>query len=91
MTQSGTATIAAVSETAPRSIDVPELIDRLAERLRCSSDVDLPHSYFVEQVRLGLGGTNLTDQMVANDIEGPGRKQQRTAAQSVFHAWAMPD
>lgn len=91
MAQSGTATIPAVSDTAARAIDAPELIDRLAERLRASSDVDLPHSYFVEQVRLGLGGIDLADQMIANDIESAGRKQQKTAAQSVFHAWAMPD
>jgi hypothetical protein len=91
MAQSGSATIPAVSETTDRAIEVPELIDRLAERLRASSDVDLPHSYFVEQVQLGLGGKHLADHLIANDIEGVGRKPQKMAAQSVFHSWAMPD
>jgi hypothetical protein len=72
-------------------IDAPELIDRLAEQLRQSSDVDLPHSYFVEQVRLGLAGKDLSDRLAANDIETGSHRGKRQPARSVFHAWAMPD
>ena len=56
MTPSSTVSVSRVSELEDRAIEAPELIDRLAEQLRQSSDVDLPHSYFVEQVQLGLAG-----------------------------------
>ncbi len=77
--------------TTDRALDAPELIDRLAEQLRATSGVDLPHAYFVEQVQLGLGGRDLTDIAAANDIEGASRRRHPQANSSVFHAWAMPE
>ena len=91
MSPSSAVTSPRVSEPADRTIEAPELIDRLAEKLRASSDVDLPHSYFVEQVRLGLADKNLADRLAANDIESGGHRGRRQPARSVFHAWAMPD
>ncbi|MBW8318632.1 MAG: hypothetical protein K0M47_04465 [Rhizobium sp.] len=73
------------------SFEKPELIDRLAEKLRATSDVDLPHSYFVEQVRLGLAGRDLADLAAANHIEGASRQPPPQVSGSVFRAWAMPD
>lgn len=74
-----------------RVLNTPDFIDRLAEELRASSDVDLPHSYFVEQVRLGLAGHDLTDVAAANDIEGYRAKHPQQANGTVFRAWAMPE
>ncbi|MBB4104724.1 hypothetical protein [Allorhizobium borbori] len=37
-------------------LNTPEFIDRLATELRSQGDVDLPHSYYVEQVKLRLAG-----------------------------------
>lgn len=91
MTPSSSVSVARVSEPVDHALDAPDLIDRLAEQLRQSSDVDLPHSYFVEQVRLGLAGKSLTDRLAANDIESGSHRGQRQQARSVFHAWAMPD
>ncbi len=79
------------SATTDRALDAPELIDRLAEQLRATSGVDLPHAYFVEQVQLGLGGRDLTDLAAANDIEGASRRRPPQANGSVFRAWAMPE
>ncbi len=91
MSPSSAVTSPRVSEPADRTIEAPELIDRLAEKLRASSDVDLPHSYFVEQVRLGLAGADLTDHAAANAIESGAHRGKRAATQSVFDAWARPD
>ena len=74
-----------------KSLDTPEFIERLAEQLRATSDVDLPHAYFVEQVRLGLAGRDLTDLAAANDIEGASRPRTQQAGSSVYRAWAMPE
>ncbi|MCM2398877.1 hypothetical protein NBH19_22610 [Rhizobium sp. S95] len=76
---------------ADRALEAPEFIDRLAEELRASSDIDLPHAYFVEQVKLGLSGRELTDVEAANDIEGYTRPPHARVAASVFNCWAMPE
>ncbi len=71
--------------------ETERIIDRLAEELRASGGVDLPHSYFVEEVRLRLAGRDLsaldTDQTMKTLIRGWKPK----AAPSVFNAWAMPE
>lgn len=79
------------STTSRLAFDRPELIDRLAEKLRATSDVDLPHAYFVEQVRLGLAGRDLADLAAANHVEGASRRPPPQASGSVFRAWAMPE
>lgn len=79
------------SAATDRALNKPEFIERLAEQLRATSDVDLPHAYFVEQVRLGLAGRDLTDLAAANDIEGASRPRTQQAGSSVYRAWAMPE
>ena len=91
MTPSSSVFVPRVSEPADRAMGAPQLIDRLAEELRASSDVDLPHSYFVEQVRLGLAGRDMADRVVANDVESGAPRSRKANAGAVFHAWSMPD
>lgn len=68
-----------------------ELIDRLAEQLRASSDVHLPHVYFVEQVKLQLAGRDPNDRETLADLETSVRRSVARTPRSVFQAWAMPD
>ncbi|WP_235916415.1 MULTISPECIES: hypothetical protein [Alphaproteobacteria] len=79
------------SASSEHFLDTPEFIDRRAEELRASSGVDLPHSYFVEQVRLALARHDLTDITAANDVEGNSSKRMSRTGSSVFRAWAMPE
>jgi hypothetical protein len=74
-----------------RQMDLAELIDRLAEELRATSDVDLPHAYFVEQVRHTLAGRTITSDQAANDAAALVRKRAVYNDGAVFQAWAMPD
>ena len=77
-------------ETAMES---PELIDRMAEELRASSDASLPHSYFVEQVKLGLAGHTIHASGAANDA-GPAPARKMAASDcgaSIFQSWARPE
>lgn len=79
------------STATDRALDALEFIDRLAEQLRATSGVDLPHAYFVEQVQLGLADRDLADLAAANDIEGAPRRRHPQTNGSVFRAWAMPE
>ncbi len=67
-----------------RPLGSKEFIDRLAEDLRQSSDTDLPHSYFVEQVKLQLAGETRPD--TAEDA--PARRYQTS---DCFKSWAFQD
>lgn len=79
-------------EEPSRSLDTPELIERLAENLRLTSGIDLPHAYFVEQVKLQLAGSTAFDaSLVANadgNKAGSGSQYQSAA---LFKAWAIPE
>lgn len=79
------------SSASERAIESPELIDRLAEELRASSDVGLPHAYFVEQVKLRLAGKTTDHHRAANDISEMARKTAVNESASVFKSWAIPD
>lgn len=79
------------SATSDRSLNAADLIDRLAEELRASSDVDLPHSYFVEQVKLTLAGRDMSNADAANDAVVAVRKHAVHGGSAVFQAWAMRD
>ncbi|MCM2291201.1 hypothetical protein NAC44_02510 [Allorhizobium sp. BGMRC 0089] len=79
------------TKTRPeRSLDTNQLIDRIANDLKASSDADLPHCYFVEQARLRLAGQQ-GRLSAANDATHPLRKQGLKSSASVFYAWAMPE
>jgi hypothetical protein len=69
-----------------RIINTPEMIDRMASDLRARSDADLPHSFYVEQIRRQLAG-----QAAANDDAMQQGKRPGEAHPSVFHAWALSD
>lgn len=70
-----------------RLLASPELIDRLAADLRARSDTDLPHGFYVEQVRRQLT-------MQANEntpAKGEAEPRTGSAHPSVFHAWALSE
>lgn len=71
--------------------EAERIIDRLAEELRASGGVDLPHSYFVEQVRLRLARSDLSTLDTADTARTLIRGWKPKAAPSVFNAWAMPE
>lgn len=62
----------------------PQMIDRMAADLRARSDADLPHAFYVAQVRRQL--------MVQGSQTGiPQPPAKKKPEISVFHAWAMPE
>jgi len=75
------------NEDAPRPLDTPEMIDRLATEMRVKSGGELPHSFCVEQVKRQLAGKPV-ETSAAND-ESAQRKPIDEA--SVFHAWALSE
>lgn len=79
------------TETPERCTSTQHFIDRLAEELRASGGVDLPHSYFVAQVKIRLAGRDLSDRDAANDAELLIRSWKAKVAPSVFNAWARRD
>ncbi|MCA0257020.1 MAG: hypothetical protein LCH47_10560 [Proteobacteria bacterium] len=70
------------SSMSPRQLDTPEFIDRLAVELRAEGDPDLPHSYYVEQVKLRLSGKAGFEAAVA-------RAAPSYEGSDCFRAWAM--
>lgn len=69
------------SSPASRPLNTPEFINRLAAELRSHGDVDLPHSYYVEQVKLRLAGkTTETD---------TARPHAPYESSDCFRAWAL--
>ncbi len=69
-------------KAAPRVLNTPEFIDRLAQELRAQGDVDLPHSYYVEQVKLRLSGQK-TENTPAERVQAP------YETSDCFRAWAI--
>jgi hypothetical protein len=67
-----------------RSLDTSEMIDRLATEMRARSAGELPHAYYVEQVKRQLAGKSIRTS-AANDDPAQDNDQQI----SVFHAWAL--
>jgi len=71
-------------------LETSELIERLATEMRAASNTDLPHAYFVEQVKLQLAGLDPNDRNDA-DIVRHSAKVVTAGTTSVFHSWALPD
>lgn len=72
------------SDFASRPLNTPEFIDRLATELHSHGDPDLPHSYYVEQVKLRLAGQD------ASSVEAETTKSQAPYETSdCFRAWAL--
>lgn len=73
-----------------RAMGSPELIEKMAKEMRLRSCLDLPHAYFVEQVKLQLSGSPAFDaSLAANDDTAPARADRRT--DSFYRAWALRD
>lgn len=89
MITSNSMPISASPEEAQHSIDTPDLIDRLAAEMRATGDRELPHSFYVEQVKRTLAGQT-TARRAAND-EMPRTKVPAASTSSVFQCWAMPE
>lgn len=91
MATSSSSPVPASEPVSERGADASGLIERLASEMRAASKTDLPHSYFVEQVKLQLAGLDPDDR---NDADAPhrgARKIARGGPTSVFHSWALPD
>ncbi|TRL40124.1 hypothetical protein [Rhizobium straminoryzae] len=73
-----------------RNLDTAEMIDRMAAELRARSDTDLPHSFYVAQVRGQLAGRKQTVAAAAPD-SASWKKRAGEAHPSVFHAWALSE
>ena len=84
MTVNAAMTVNEVWGRDSRQLGSKEFIDRLAEDLRQNSDIDLPHSYFVEQVKLQLAGESRAD--TAED--GPARRYQTS---DCYKSWAFQE
>lgn len=76
------------SKDAGRSIGSPELIERLAKEMQAREGADLPHAFYVEQIRRQLSGEPLI-----NLPNKPSDMNATTpaATSSVFQCWAMPE
>ena len=74
-----------------RIINTTDMIDRKARDLRARSDADLPHSFYVEQIRRQLAGQALAEQAAANSGDPMRTRRAGEAHPSVFHAWALSD
>lgn len=72
-----------------RILATPEMIDRLATEMRARTGGELPHSFYVEQVKRQLGD-RLVETIAAND-EPKQAKPKEDDPCSVFHAWALPE
>ena len=82
---------AAETQDTPRTIDTPEFIDRLAENMRHSSGSELPHLYYVEQVKLQLAGDPAFDKTLAAAANAPEKSDAIYHGSDCFKAWAIPE
>ncbi len=74
-----------------RLLDRKELIDRMAKALRLKSGLDLPHGYFVEQVKLQLAGSPAFDRSLLGPEAEESREPASYRSADCFKAWAIPD
>ncbi|MCQ1765759.1 hypothetical protein NOJ28_09475 [Neorhizobium galegae] len=70
-----------------RSLDTADIIDRLATEMRARTGGELPHSFYVDQVRRQLAGKSVA-MSAANDETARNKDQEQA---SVFHAWALSE
>jgi hypothetical protein len=85
MITSNSMPISAEGQGQTRTIPTPELIDRLATELRATGDRELPHSFYVEQVK-----RKLANETAAND-DRVDLNRTPAATSSVFNCWARPE
>lgn len=70
-----------------RSLDTADMIDRLATEMRARTGGELPHAFYVDQVRRQLAGKSVA-MSAANDETAREKRQEQA---SVFHAWAFSE
>lgn len=85
MTVNAAIIVSEVPAKEARQLGSQEFIDRLAEDLRQSSDTDLPHAYFVEEVKLQLAGKGRAEPVQDNN---PARRYQTS---DCFKSWAFQE
>ncbi len=79
------------STDGSRLIGSAEMIDRLAKALRLKSGLDLPHAYFVEQVKLQLSGSPAFDRSLEGNAALKASRAAAYHGSACFEAWAMRD
>ena len=77
------------SQPTAYSLNTPEMIDRLAAEMRQTSGSDLPHAYYVEQVKLKLAGVRPGADKPANDAVLNAKPGSAEHPSAIFHAWAL--
>ncbi|MCF3641657.1 hypothetical protein LXM94_16920 [Rhizobium sp. TRM95111] len=65
-----------------RAIGPAELLDRLAQKMRAESGIDLPHDYFLAEVRR---------QLAHPEEPHPAGKGDDVQSSACFNCWAMPE
>lgn len=91
MAPSSSASAPRLDQDQENLIEAGDLIDRLAHELRVKSNLDLPHAYFVEQVKITLAGHDPVLPSAANDSARPAPGRTVNCDNSVFRSWAMTD
>lgn len=91
MANTSSASVPSNTTSTGKQLNLAELIDRMAEELRRSSNADLPHAYYVEQIRQTLAGRMSSSDPATNDAAALVRKGAVRNDGAVFQAWAMPD
>ncbi|KXG85885.1 hypothetical protein [Agrobacterium bohemicum] len=86
MTTPNSMPISTIGRDQSRAITTSELIDRLAAEMRATGDRELPHSFYVEQVK-----RKLANDAAANDDKAVSSRVPAAATSSVFHCWAHPE
>jgi hypothetical protein len=72
-----------------RFLDRAELIERMAKAMRLKSGIDLPHAYFVEQVKLQLAGSPAFDRSLLGPESGKAKGAVSYQSADCFRAWAL--
>ncbi len=77
-------------QSASRSIDTPEFLNRIAEDLRARSGSDLPLSCFVEQVKIQLA-TGKSPEELQDKTAREGANSNVYESSDCYKFWAMPE
>lgn len=70
-----------------RSIDIDDMIERLATEMRARTAGELPQDFYVDQVKRRLSGRTM-EVSLASQRRTRGRVPEHA---SVFHSWAISE
>ena len=85
------ADLQAAASVEGRLLDRTEMIERLANDLRLKSGLDLPHAYFVQQIKLQLSGSPAFDHSLLEPESPAARRAANYQSAACFEAWAIRD